>query len=63
MSPDLFSLYSEIIMREIKAKPGILVGGHNINNLQYADDTVLLAENTEDLQHLVDIVVPESAKK
>ena len=33
LSPDLFSLYSEIIMRNIEGQPGIRVGGHNINNL------------------------------
>ena len=43
MSPYLFSLYSEIIMREISDMKGIIVGGQNINNLRYADDTVLLA--------------------
>ena len=36
LSPDLFSLYSEIIMRNIEEQPGIRVGGHNINNLRYA---------------------------
>ena len=41
MSPDLFSLYSEVIMRNIENMPGIAVGGHNINNLRYADDTYL----------------------
>ena len=45
LSPDLFSLYSEIIMRNIEGQPGIRVGGHKINNLRYADDTVLISEN------------------
>ena len=45
LSPDLFSLYSEIIMRNIEGQPGIRVGGHNINNLRYTDDTVLISEN------------------
>ena len=49
LSPDLFSLYSEIIMRNIEGQPGIRVGGHNINNLRYADDTVLISENEKDL--------------
>ena len=52
LSPDLFSLYSEIIMRNIEGQPGIRVGGHNINNLRYADDTVLISENEKDLQLL-----------
>ena len=33
LSPDLFSLYSEYLMREIEGLPGITVGGTNINNL------------------------------
>ena len=63
LSPDLFSLYSEVIMREIKEKPGILIGGFNINNIRYADDTVLVGDDATDLQQLLDIVVTESAKK
>ena len=41
LSPDLFSLYSEIILRYIEGEDGIKIGGHNINHLRYADDTVL----------------------
>ena len=52
LSPDLFSLYSEVIMREIKETPGILIGGYNINNIRYADDTVLVADNAKELQQL-----------
>ncbi|GFN89036.1 endonuclease-reverse transcriptase [Plakobranchus ocellatus] len=63
LSPDLFSLYSEIIMRNLENHPGIKVGGQNINNLRYADDTVLIAENKEDLQKLLNIVKEESRKK
>ncbi|GFO35233.1 endonuclease-reverse transcriptase [Plakobranchus ocellatus] len=43
--------------------PGIKIGGSNINNLRYADDTVLIAENEKDLQQLLDIVKEESEKK
>ncbi|GFO50395.1 retrovirus-related pol polyprotein from type-1 retrotransposable element r2 [Plakobranchus ocellatus] len=57
--PDLFSLY----MRNLENHPGIKVGGQNINNLRYADDTVLIAENKEDLQKLLNIVEEESRKK
>ena len=39
------------------------VGGQNITNLRYADDTVLLAESMEDLQKLLDVVVRESELK
>lgn len=60
MSPDLFSLYSEHIMREIEGLPGIGVGGTNINNLRYADDTVLIATCEEHLQQLLDVVDRES---
>ncbi|GFN74890.1 endonuclease-reverse transcriptase [Plakobranchus ocellatus] len=63
LSPDLFSLYSEIIMRNLENYPGIKVGRQNINNLRYADDTVLLAENKENLQKLLNIVEEESRKK
>ena len=63
LSPDLFSLYSESILRTIKDMPGIKVGGNIINNLRYADDTVLIAETQEDLQHLLDKIVKESELK
>ena len=39
------------------------VGGQNITNLRYADDTVLLAKSVEDLQKLLDVVVRESELK
>jgi hypothetical protein len=58
----LFSLYSEIIMRNLEGMLGISVGGININNLRYADDTILIATNEEDLQTLMDIIVRESSK-
>jgi len=63
LSPDLFSLYSENILRLLEDFPGIKFGGKMINNLRYADDTVLIAENEKDLQILLDIVVKESHKK
>ena len=63
LSPDLFSLYSEIIMRNIEGQPGIRVGGHNISNLRYADDTVLISENEKDLQQLLNIVESKSKEK
>ena len=43
LSPSLFNLYTEKIFREIEDMEGVNVGGHNINNLRYADDTSLLA--------------------
>ena len=52
LSPCLFNLYAEYIMRnagleEIQA--GIKIAGRNINNLRYADDTTLMAESEEEL--------------
>ena len=53
----------EIIMRSIDGKGGFRVGGTVINNLRYADDTVIIAETEEELQQLIDIVVRESENK
>ena len=62
-SPDLFNLYSEMTLREIKDLEGISVGGKNINNFRYyADDTVLISTTEGDLQQILDKVVQESAQ-
>ncbi|GFS00920.1 endonuclease-reverse transcriptase [Elysia marginata] len=50
----------EYIFREIDDVPGLKVNGGNINNLRYADDTVLLAESENDLQNLVTIIEEKS---
>ena len=63
LSPDLFNYYSELILRELEKERGLRVGGQNITNLRYADDTVLIAESQEDLQRLLDVVVAESERK
>ena len=63
LSPDLFSLYSEMIMRQIEEMEGLKIGGHNINNIKYADDTVLTADSEEKLQELLNKVVEESENK
>ena len=50
LSPCLFSLYAEYIMQDARldeAQAGIKIAGRNINNLRYADDTTLMAENKE----------------
>ena len=60
LSPDLFNLYSETILRNLEDTPGLKVNGENLNNLRYADDTVLMAESEAQLQKLLDIVVKES---
>ena len=53
LSPDLFSSFSEIIIRSLDNLTGVSIGGHNINNLRYADDNILLAHTEEDLQALL----------
>ena len=62
MSPDLFNLYSEVILRNLDGSEGLKANGENLNNLRYADDTSLLAGSEEDLQRLLNIVVEESEK-
>ena len=50
LSPCLFNLYAEHIMRNSgldEAQPGITIAGRNINNLSYADNTTLMAEREE----------------
>ena len=62
LSPCLFNFYAEYIMRNAgleEAQAGIKIAGRNINNLRYADDTTLMAENEEDLKSLL-IRVEES---
>ena len=54
-SPHLFVLYTEMIMRSIDDMEGIKMGGgHVINNLRYADDTVIIAESKNQLQQLME---------
>ena len=55
LSPYLFNLYAEYIMRNAgleEAEAGIKIAGRNINNLRYADDTTLMAESKEELKSL-----------
>ena len=52
LSPCLFNLYAEYIMRNAgleEAQAGIKIAGRNINNLRFADDTTLMAESEEEL--------------
>ena len=56
LSPCLFNLYAEYIIRNSgleKAQAGIKIAGRNINNLRYADDTTLMAESEEELKSLL----------
>ena len=57
LSPCFFNLYAEYIRRNAgleEAQPGIKFAGRNINNLRYADDTTLMAEN-EELKNLLKV--------
>ena len=65
MSPCLFNLYTEYIMRNAgleEARAGIKIAGRNINNLRYADDTTLMAEREEELKFLLMKVKEESER-
>ena len=65
LSPCLFNLYAEYIMRNAgleEAQAGIKIAGRNINNLRYADDTTLMAESEENLKSLLMKVKEESEK-
>ena len=56
LSPCLFNLYAEYIMRNAgleEVQAGIKIAGRNINNLRYADDTTLMAESEEELKSLL----------
>jgi len=64
LSPCLFNLYAEYIMRNTgldEAQAGIKIAGRNINNLRYADDTTLMAK-IEELKSLLMKVEEESEK-
>ena len=56
LSPSLFNLYAEYIMRNAgldEAQTGIKITRRNINNLRYADDPTLMAESEEELKSLL----------
>ena len=56
LSPYLFNLYAEYIIQNAgldEAQAGIKIGGRNINNLRYANDITLIAENEEELKRLL----------
>ena len=65
LSPCLFNLYAEYIMRNAgldEAQAGIKIAGRNINNIRYADNTTLIAESEEELKSLLIKVKDESEK-
>ena len=65
LSPCLFSLYAEYIMKNAgldEAQAGIKIAGRNMNNLSYADDTTLMAQSEEELKSPLMKVKEESEK-
>ncbi|WP_426769403.1 reverse transcriptase domain-containing protein, partial [Pseudomonas aeruginosa] len=64
LSPGLFNFYAEYIMQNAgldEAQAGIKIARRNINNVRYADDTILTAESEEELKSLFEddkIIVP-----
>ena len=65
LSPCLFNLYAEYVMRNAgldEAQNGIKIAWRNINNLRYADDTTLMAESEEELKSLLMKVKEENEK-
>ena len=65
MSPCLFNLYAEYIKRNAgldEAQAGIKIAGRNINNLRYANDSILLAESEEELNSFLMKIKEESEK-
>ena len=65
LSPCIFNLYAEYLTQNARldtAQAGIKIARRNINNLRYADDTTLMAENKEELKSLLMKVKEESEK-
>ena len=65
LSPCLFNLHAEYIMRNAEldeAQVGIKIYRRNINNLRYADDNILMAENEEELKSLLKNIKEKSEK-
>ena len=65
MSPCLFNLHAEYILRNTgleETQAGIKIAGRNTNNLRYTDDTTLMAESEEELKSLLMKVKEESEK-
>ena len=65
LSPCLFNIYAEYIMRNTgleETQAGIKIARRNINNLRYADDTTLAAESEEELKSLLMKVKEETEK-
>ena len=66
LSPCLFNVYTEHIIRNTgldDLQAGIRIGGRNINNLRYADDTFLKAESKEETKEPLDQGEGEESKR
>ena len=65
LSPCLFNLYAEYIVRNVgleEAQAGIKIAGRNISNLRYTDDTTLMGKSKQELKSLLMKVKEESEK-
>lgn len=65
LSPTLFNMYAEFVLRSANldnSDIGVKIGGRNINNLRYTDDTTLLVESKKGLEELIQIVKNKSEK-
>ena len=65
LSPCLFNLYAEYLMWNVRpdeSQEGIKIAGRNINNLRYADDTILMAKSEKELKSLLTKVKEKSGK-
>ena len=60
LSPDFFTIYSEMIMRKIQDKEGTTIGGAHLNNLRYSDNSVLIVQSQTALQETLDAVTAAS---
>lgn len=60
-SPDLLTLYSKVILRDLEVLPGFTISGHNLNNIRYADNIVLLSKKK--LQIILDTIIKKSEKE
>jgi len=54
LSPDLFSLYAELIMRKLSNEGKFKVNGQSLSDIRYADDTVFISDDEQDLQEMLE---------
>ena len=53
VSPDFFSLYTQLAVLKLNESEGIKISGNIVNNIRYSDDMVLIADSEEKLQALI----------